>query len=405
MNILFIHPNFPAQFRFLAEALAKNPSNTVLFATENPRPEWEIKGVKKIVFTSHEPEDSMGPLVVPFLKAEKKGEAVLKTLMELKETGFIPDIIYGHSGWGSTWFIRDIFPEALFVGYFEWYYNEKGEDVMFDRDAPISPMASARLRLKNAVIHNDLITCDIGISPTKWQKSQFPEDLQEKIVELHEGINTEYFKPNDSPSLRISDIDFSEKDRIITYSARGMEPYRGFPQFIESLSYIQKEDPDCKVIIVGSDRVCYGPPLPDGKSYKEKMLESVPLDHSRIFFTGSLPYGEYLKVLQASTVHVYLTRPFVLSWSLLEAMACGCTVVGSDTPPVQEVITEGVNGFLADFHKPENIAEKVLSVLSYPSFMTEIKQKARNTIVERYNLSEKLSKHLNIINNLTTPPI
>lgn len=405
MRILFIHPNFPGQFRHLVEALGQHPENEILFATENPRPEWDMKGVKKILFKPEKTDIPKSPVLLPFIKAEKKGEAVLKLLMELKSKGFIPDLIYGHSGWGSTWFIKDVFPDSKFMGYFEWYYNPNGADVMFDREKPISPAASSRIRLKNAVILNDLLSCDMGISPTQWQKSQFPLVYQNKIIKLHEGINTIFFKPRPESELDLPGIHLSPKEKIITYSARGMEPYRGFPQFIESLPHIFKEEPNCHVIIVGSERVCYGPPLPDGKSYKEKMLETVPLDLSRVHFTGSLPYGKYLKVLQSSTVHVYLTRPFVLSWSLLEAMACGCTVVGSDTEPVREVITEGVNGFLVDFQDPLKIAEKIISILSYPSFMKEIKLKARRTITEHYNLTDKLSKYINIINNLTNTTI
>jgi glycosyltransferase involved in cell wall biosynthesis len=179
-----------------------------------------------------------------------------------------------------------------------------------------------------------------------------------------------------------------------------MEPYRGFPQFIESLPHILKADKDCHVVIVASERVCYGRPLPEGKSYKDMMLEKVPLDLSRVHFVGTLPYGEYKKVLQASSVHIYLTRPFVLSWSFLEAMACGCVIVASDTEPVREVIRDGVNGILTNFFSPKEIANKVVGALTYPSIIEEVKKKARETIERGYALKDLLPRHLKIIEQL-----
>ena len=400
MRILFIHPNFPAQFRHLAATLGGDPENQVLFATEARRPEWEIPGVIKRIFAPSSGEGMTHPILDPFLKTYQSGEAVLKLLLALKKEGFIPDLIYGHSGWGVTWFIRDVFPDARFIGYFEWYYNADGRDALFGKDKSLTSAASARLRMKNAVILNDLLACDVGVSPTEWQKAQFPEPFRHKISVIHDGVKTAFFKPAPEKALGVEEMPFLQSEKIVTYSARGMEPYRGFPQFMEALEIILKEEPSCHGVIVGSERVCYGPPLPDGKTYKEKMLETLSLDPSRVHFTGPLPYGHYLKVLQASSVHIYLTRPFVLSWSLLEALSTGCVVVASDTEPVREVIVEGVNGFLADFFSPEDIARKGIAVLNYPSFMTGVKKKARETIVEKYDLIPTLSAHLDLIKKI-----
>lgn len=389
----------------MATALGRDPENQVVFATATLRPEWNIPGVTKKIFDPPSGESDKNPLLDPFLKTYHQGESVLRLLVKLKKEGFIPDLIYGHSGWGVTWFIRDVFPDARFIGYFEWYYKQDGTDAMFGREKPMTLAASARLRMKNAVILNDLLACDAGISPTLWQKSQFPEIFQEKIAEIHDGVHTAFFKPASPARPDIKGLPLLTGKKIVTYSARGMEPYRGFPQFMEAIEIILKEEKSCHAVIVGSERVCYGPPLPDGKSYKEKMLETLSLERSRIHFTGPLPYGEYLKVLQASSVHVYLTRPFVLSWSLLEALSTGCVVVGSNTEPVREVIEEGVNGFLADFFSPEDIARKVLAVLSYPSFMTGVKIKARETIVKKYDLKLTLKTHLDLIKKLTKTDI
>ncbi|MGH8000496.1 MAG: glycosyltransferase, partial [Brasilonema sp.] len=187
---------------------------------------------------------------------------------------------------------------------------------------------------------------------------------------------------------------------LVTYVGRGMEPYRGFPQFIEAIAYVQERRPNCHVVIVGAERVCYGKSLPDGGSYKDLMLQKVPLDLSRVHFTGSLPYGQYLQVIQASSVHVYLTRPFVLSWSMIEAMSTGCLVVGSDTAPVTEVIQDGENGLLVDFFSPKQIADRIDEVLDHPTRMAEIRDQARKTVLERYSLADLLPQHIQLVKDI-----
>ena len=170
-----------------------------------------------------------------------------------------------------------------------------------------------------------------------------------------------------------------------------MEPYRGFPEFIESIAYVQERRPNCHVVIVGSERVCYGRSLPHGESYKDHMLKKVPLDLSRVHFVGPLPYGLYLKVIQASDVHVYLTRPFVLSWSMIESLSTGCLVIGSDTGPVREVIRDGENGLLVDYFSPKQVADRIDEVLDHPTRMAEIRVKARQTVLERYSLAKNVA--------------
>ena len=217
---------------------------------------------------------------------------------------------------------------------------------------------------------------------------------------MHDGVDTDYFSPVPETGLVLPHLDLSGVKKIVTYASRGMEPYRGFPQFIESLPHVLEADRECHVVIAASERVCYGDPLPDGKSYKDLMLAKVPLDFKRVHFVGALPYGQYRKVLQAPSVHVYLTRPFVLSWSLMEAMSCGCAVVGSNTEPVREVIRDGVNGVLADFFSPKDIAEKIIGTLTYPSFTKEMRQKARETILRRFSLKKLLPRHLGLMHHL-----
>ncbi len=395
MNILFLHPNFPAQFRHLAVILAQNSSNKVVFGTK--RQDGELKGIIKILYiSSREARPETHHYVRTLENAVLQGQAVYRLADALKSQGFMPDIVYGHSGWGPTLFIKDIFPKAKLLCYFEWFYHARGTDADFDPKEPLNADDEARIRLKNAPILLDLYSCDQGLSPTQWQRQQFPSEYYGKIRVHHDGIDTEYFKPKSNAKLVLPslNLNLSEIKEIITYVGRGMEPYRGFPQFMEAVSLLQKRRPNCHVVVVGEDRVAYGRTLPNSKTYKQLMLETLPLDLSRLHFTGLLPHSQYLKVLQASSVHIYLTRPFVLSWSMLEAMSVGCLLVASNTSPVQEVIEDGVNGLLVDFFSPEKIADRVEEALDSPAAMHNIRQKARETIQKKYDLATLLPQHI-----------
>lgn len=395
MRVLFLHPNFPAQFRHLAVALVQDSNHQVVFGTA--RREGSLPGVYKAVYTpSREAHPQTHHYVRTLENAVLQGQAVYRLAEQLKAQGFIPDVVYGHSGWGPTLFIRDVFPKAKLLCYFEWFYHAHGSDADFDPADPITADDEARIRLKNSPILIDLYSCDRGLSPTFWQRQQFPPEYQNKITVCHDGVDTEFFQPQPGRQLVLPrlNLDLSQVPEIVTYVARGMEPYRGFPQFIESVALLQQRRPQCHVVIVGENRVAYGKSLPDGKTYKDFMLEKVPLDLDRVHFTGLLPYPEYLQVLQSSTVHIYLTRPFVLSWSMLEALSAGCLVVASRTAPVTEVIEDGVNGLLVDFFSPQEIADRVEEVLNHPTQMAAIRVKARETIQERYNLAQLLPQHL-----------
>ena len=395
MKILFLHPNFPAQFRHLATVLGRSSQHRVIYATN--RRDGIIPGVEKVLYgKSRNVRPETHHYVRPLESAVLEAQAAYRIAHKLKEQGFYPDIVYGHSGWGPTLFMKDAFPQAPLLCYFEWYYNAHGSDASFDPSDPINPDDEARIRIKNAPILLDLVACDRGLSPTSWQRSQFPREFQSKITVHHDGIDTDYFQPLPNAKLFLPriNLDLSKAKEIVTYVARGMEPYRGFPQLIETISILQQKRPQCHFVIVGKDRVAYGKNLPDGKTYKEVMLQQFPLDLSRVHFTDLLPYDEYLQVLQASSVHIYLTRPFVLSWSMLEALATGCLIVASDTAPVTEVIEDGVNGLLVNFFDPQQISDRVIEALDNPEKMATIRTKARKTILESYDLAKLLPQHL-----------
>jgi len=405
MRLLVTHNNFPAQFRHICEYLGRTPGNKVVFATKNPRQEWVIPGVDKLVFTPDgTPDEHAYAPGRNFEEGTRHGIGLLRALIALKKKGFVPDVMLGHSGWGQTMFLQEVYPDTPFIGYFEWYYNARGREATFENRAK-SEFDNAMLRLRNTAILHDLISCRAGISPTNWQRSQFPVEFQSKIVQAHDGINTRYFAPLREgllppEKLDIPGVDLTGVKELVTYCSRGLEPYRGFPQFYDSLPAILAERPDCHVLIVGDDRVCYSPKPPDGQSYKSQALERTKVDEKRVHFCGALPYGKYKDVLLASSAHVYLTWPFVLSWSFLEAMSCGCLLVGSNTDPVREVLVHKENGLLTDFHDPQKIAGSVIYALKHQDRLAGLRQNARRTVLERYCLSKCLPLHLRLLNDV-----
>lgn len=395
LRLLFLHPNFPAQFRHLTKALARDRNCEVVFGTTAA--EGSLAGVHKAVYApSRDVSGETHHYVQSLEAAVLQGQAVFRIAHQLKVEGFIPDVVYGHSGWGPTLFIPDIFPQAKLCCYFEWFYRAHGSDCDFNAAESLEKDDELRIRIRNTTILLDLVNCTQGLCPTHWQKQQFPPEFHDKLNVLHDGIDTDFFKPRSGAKLVLSSIglDLSDVEEIVTYTTRGMEPHRGFPQLMQAVALIQQRRPQCHVVVAGEDQVFYGRELADGKTYKQLMLEQLPLDLSRLHFTGLLSYSQYLQVLQVSSAHIYLTYPFVLSWSMLEAMSTGCLVIGSSTPPVIEVIRDGENGLLVDFFSPEAIADRVDEVLDHPDRMAEIRAKARETILKHYDLNQLLPQHL-----------
>ena len=398
MRFLFMHSSFPGQFLHLSHYLGVNGHQVVfLTATEDAA---ELPGVRRIAY---KPARNVSPHTHHYLhgleRAVLEGQAAYQVAEKLKNQGFVPDVILGHSGWGPTLYMKDLFPATPLICYFEWYYRAHGSDAAFGPHEQLSADDECRIRTKNGPILIDLYSCETGICPTWWQHSQFPVEYAQKIKVIHEGINTEACRPNPGKKLVLPQIglDLSEAKEIVTYVGRGLEPYRGFPQFMESVVELQRRRPHCHVVVVGGENVFYGAPPPGGVSWKQKALTELPLDQSRIHFTGYLNRADFLTVLQASTVHVYLSRPFVLSWSMLEAMSCGCTLVASATQPIQEVIVDGVNGLLADFFHPQQLAERIVEALADDSLRKGLAHRARETILDRYDLRQQLPRQLTMI--------
>ncbi|HBA53987.1 MAG TPA: glycosyl transferase family 1 [Syntrophorhabdus aromaticivorans] len=398
MNVVFIHQNFPGQFRHLARYLASSPRNRVVGICQPQAPgilDPQFASVVKSVYRPHrEHSKTIHPYLINIERGVINGQGCAKVLMDLKKKGFKPDIAFAHTGWGEALYFKDVFPDVPLIGYFEFYYRGEGADLGFDPEYPATIDGRMRVRTWNTIQLEGLVSAEAGVSPTGWQKSLYPSEFQQKIAIIHEGINTEQIRPDPSQSLTTPNGTTLTKDReVVTYIARGLEPYRGFHVFMKAAGEICRRRPKCHIVITGGDEVRYGKKLPDGESYRERLLKEVTLNPARVHFLGLVPYETHLRTLQISSAHVYLTIPFVLSWSALEAMAASCVVIGSATPPVKEVIEDGRNGLLVDFFSPQQIADKVDEVFDHRDRYHRIGEQARKDIMKRYEVRNSLAAY------------
>ena len=394
MRILFIHQNFPGQFKRLAEVLAQNNQNRVLALSmsNDPTGLWNSVQIIRYSIDGIERPNARSWFSEFEIKAIR-AEACFKTALELKKNGFYPQIIVAHPAWGESLYIKEVWPHARLGIYSEFYYRATGLDVGFDpAQTALDPSQIHRFNLKNInnLLHFEI--ADAGISPTQWQASTFPESFQKKITVIHDGIDTDLVKPNQDVSLVLnSNLTLTKNDELITFVSRNLEPYRGYHIFMRVLPALLKRRPNAKVLIVGGQGVSYGPVPPAGTSWADIFANEVrsqisDADWQRVYFLGKLPYQSYLALMQISTVHIYLTYPFVLSWSLLEAMSAGCAVIASDTPPVTEVIKDGVNGKLVPFFDLNGWVNGIDEMLENHALRTELGRNARQTIISNYDL-------------------
>jgi glycosyltransferase involved in cell wall biosynthesis len=384
LRVLFLHNNFPGQYRRLAAALSREQGFELACATlaSNRQPIT----IRRADYTpAREPLAGLSPASLPLERAVITGEAAAAAMAGLKREGFEPDVVCAHSGWGPSLFVKDVFPKAKLLSYFEWFYRTDGADMGFLPDQPVTMADRFRTRGRNASILMDLAAMDWGVSPTRWQVGRFPAQFRRRISVLHDGVDTDYLTPDPAATLTLpGGRVLKAGDEVVTYVARGMEPYRGFPQMMAAAAKLLAERPAAHVIVAGADRVAYGRKRTDGRTFKEAALAEHALDPDRVHFLGLVPFETLRRVFRVSAAHVYLTVPFVLSWSMLEAMACGCLIVGSDTPPVREVIADGRNGLLTDFFDADRLAARLADVLARPEAFASLRANARATILGRY---------------------
>ena len=401
MNFLFVHQNFPGQYLHLVRSL-RDSGHSIVFLTQ--RRAREVPGIRTLEYAPLPPSMPAQSYLQDVEMGVMNGLAVGRLCEGLKREGFTPDLVVGHTGWGECLFIKEVWQWVPLLGYFEFFYRPTGSDLDFDPEFPPAPDDPIRIRMRNTINLLTLNAADWGHTPTQWQHDQYPAIYQDRISVIHEGIDTTQVRPDAAARLWLrSGVSLAPGDEVITYCARNLEPYRGFHVFMRALPKVLQERPDARVVIVGGDDVSYGRRARQAPTWREQMLGEVGsrLDLKRIHFVGWLPYEQYLAVLQVSAAHVYLTYPFVLSWSLLEAMSAGCLVIGSRTPPVEEVIDGVGNGYLVDFFDTDMLADRICSALEERQAAGDMRESARRTVMEQYDLNTIcLPAHLALIGRL-----
>lgn len=388
-KVLFIHKVFPGQFVHLARRLARLPGVQVdAMASE---PVENVEGVTLHPYVLHKDAESRThPYLTRAEAAVWQGQSVLAACTLLSKDGYRPNLIIGHHGWGELLYLKDLWPDVPLVGYFEFYYQGSGADVGFDPPAPVSLYDLARVRTLNMINLMQLETVDRGVSPTRWQRNLHPQLFQDKLELIHEGIDTAIASPGAPRDMPLPDGRvLTAEQEIVTYVARDLEPYRGFHIMMRAAVHLLRSRPAARLVIAGGDGCSYGPPPAGGGTWRERMMaelgDALPLD--RVHFLGRIPHADFVNLMRLSSAHLYLTYPFVLSWSMLEAMACGVMLVASDTASVTEVVQHGINGLLVPFHDPVAVASGLITALEMPDGQRrQLQAAARQTVVERYDL-------------------
>lgn len=387
MNILLVHQNFPGQFRELAPELRARGHDVRALSM---RRENHMLGIANHGYTtSRGSTPNVHPWLVNTESAVIRGQAAAAKAQQLAQSGWVPDLVLGHTGWGEMLFMREVFPHARILTFNELYYRAEGGDVGFDPEFPKDESAAIRLQVRNLHLQASLLASDEGVTPTRWQASCFPEVLRSRLQVIHDGIQTDRLIPDRSSwvSLGRDGQRLRFGDELITFVNRNLEPMRGFHQFMRAVPEILARRPHARVVIVGGNDVSYGARPPAGQTYKDIYLSEVKdrLDMSRVHFVNRVPYQVLINLFNVSAVHVYLTAPFVLSWSMLEAMSVGALVVGSDTDPVREVIEHEHNGLLVDFFRPDQLADTVVQCLQNPRQYDSLRSAARQTVLQHYD--------------------
>ena len=385
MRILLVHRNFPGQFRYLAPALRRAGHKVAVLTWEkNPNPQ----PLPHVTY-SYE----MGPtreLAATYRENAHNGAAAARTARMVREkSGEVPDVVFGIINWGETLFLREVWPEARHLGYAEFLYATSGLDTGFDPEFSRDSFDS-RLRILSRKAHllQAAVEADALMAPTAWQASTFPPEIRQKMSVIFDGVETGRIAPAEGATYQVPGGPLLRQgDEVITFCNRVLEPYRGFHILMRALPKVLAARPNAQVVLVGGETGGYGP-QPAGTTWKQAMLDEVGerLDLSRVHFVGRIPYADLLDLIRVGRAHVYLTYPFVLSWSMMEAMSLGAYVIASRTPPVEEMIEDGVTGRLVDFFDVDAWAEALIEAMANPEAQAPIRAAARAHIVENYDL-------------------
>jgi glycosyltransferase involved in cell wall biosynthesis len=384
MHVLFVHQNFPAQFGHIARCLVKEHGFRCTFVSQHPpgrgdgteRIQYHLKGgaTEKTHYCGRSFENAMW-----------HSHAVYEALRARPDIK--PDLIVAHSGYLSTSFLRELYDCAV-VNYFEYYYHTSKSDMDFRPEFRYPDLTRLRALARNANLLLDLSYCDLGYSPTQWQRSLLPAVYHPKVRVVFDGVDTTVWYPRSGLPRRVGSWRVPDDVKIVTYVARGFESMRGFDIFMKMANLLCDRRRDVIFVVVGEDRVCYGGDrdLIGNRSFKDWVLAQGSYDLSRFIFPGRMPATLLAELLAISDLHVYLTVPFILSWSLMDALACGTTILASDTAPVREMIQHGDNGLLTDFFDVERMAQTATEVLDQPEDYKHLGRRGTEMIRNRYSL-------------------
>ncbi len=403
VNYLFVHQNFPGQYFHIIQHLLRDKRNQLVFISE-PNAN-RIEGVRRVFYQAPKGEDSAHPHARDWDSAARRAELVAQTAANLKRLGFIPDVIIGHHGWGELLDLCDVWPGVPMLGYYEFYYETDGQDVGYDPEFPVSPDRFARIRAMNIVNLMALAQGQHGQTPTRWQHTRYPEWARPRISLLPEGARLDVCRPDPSAArapFELGGFAVTPREKLVTFVCRNLEPYRGFHVMMRALPRLLRERTDARVILVGGDDVSYGARLASG-TWREFMQRELAgkYDTSRVLFAGQIPYASYVRLLQRSDAHVYLSYPFVASWSLREALACGCQVVGADVEPVAEFITHGENGLLVPGLDPDAVAEATIGALADRRRARRLREAARRYAETHLQMPAHLAAYDAIVAEMT----
>lgn len=389
MRILFVHQNFPGQFKHLAPALAARGHEVVALTAEANAQNTPIR-TYRYPMPDPAPDPRQSRLATTYTAMTDRAHRVGRAAAQLRDKlGFVPDVIFGHTGWGETLFLPEVFPDARLLVYAEFYYGTQGRDVGFDPEfSRNDPFSGFSVVARQAHLALSLVQADAALAPTEWQADTFPTELRGKITITHDGVDTDMLLPDPQAQFTLPNGRLLRAgDEVLTFVTRNIEPYRGAHIFLRALPQILAARPGAQVVIIGGDGVSYGAAPPSG-TWKEHFMAEIAgaPGLERVHFLGRVPYRDYVTLMQISRAHAYLTIPFVLSWSMLEAMSMGAHVIASRTAPVEEVVVDGVNGQLVDFFDVDAWAEALIAALANPAAYAARRAAARRTIVENYDL-------------------
>jgi glycosyltransferase involved in cell wall biosynthesis len=405
LKLLFVHQNFPGQFRHLAPEMQRR-GHDVRAITDATNVHTSDVPMLRYTHTAPEVDAKTTRLGRNFTLMSDRGVSVARFCQRLRAEGYVPDVIYGHSGWGETLFLKEVWPEAKLLLFCEFYYRGRGADTGFDPEFQAAGFDQVMIaQSRAAYMAQALVHADKGLSPTEWQASTHPPLLRQQIEVIFDGVDCDRLAPNPGARFTLPDGRILKRgDEVLTFVNRNLEPYRGYHIFMRSLPDVLAARPDAQVVIVGGDEVSYGQKPKDGGSWKDLILAEVKdrLDLSRVHFTGKVPYDRLVDLIHVSRVHAYLTYPFVLSWSMVETLAAGTLVIGSNTAPVAEVIQDGVNGRLVDFFDVKAWSAALTDALARPEAYLAMRDTARRMARERYDLrSVCLPKQVELLTRLS----